>query len=143
MIFLFLSIDEMISIHENFTRITKLLVDTTGLLYYAWIIPYGIALIIFILTYSKFLLHLPKNIMLLFILSGSIFVLGAIGIEMFGGENVELMKGSNDSLHYAVLYTIEETLEMLGIALFIYTLLTYIKTVLHFPSIMITSAKEH
>ena len=123
-VFIFLAIDETASIHESLAEPFNSKFQTTGLLYYAWVIPYGIVLLFFIVGYLKFLFNLPKKIMKLFIISGSIFVMGAVGFEMISGAVAELHKGAG--LLYAIFYTIEEFLEMSGIALFIYTLLTYI-----------------
>jgi len=123
-IFVFLSLDEMVSIHEHLIEPVRATFKTSGLLFYAWVIPYGIALVIFIMAYAKFLLELPKSIMILFLISGSIFVSGAIGFELLGGNQKYLF--GNNSVLYCVFYTCEEFLEMLGIAIFIYTLLTYI-----------------
>ena len=123
-IFLFLSIDEIASIHERFTGPTRESLNTSGLLYYAWVIPYGIAVGVFVISYLKFLISLPKKIMFLFVFSGSVFVSGAIGFELLGGRHVELY--GNNNFVTSVFYTCEEFLEMLGIAIFIYTLLSYI-----------------
>ena len=62
--------------------------------------------------------------MILFLISGITFVSGTLGFEMLGGRQAELY-GRNNIL-YALFYTCEESLEMIGIAIFIYTLLTYI-----------------
>ncbi len=126
-IFLFLSLDEMLMIHEMFIVPVRTSLDTTGFLYYAWIIPYGILLLILVITYYKFLLELPKKTMVLFLISGFIFVSGAIGFEMLGGWYTVLYGiDGKEGLSYAILYTSEESLEMLGIAIFIYALLSYI-----------------
>ena len=126
-VFFFLSIDESMSIHERFgcsARVTLDILDTSWSIFNAWVIKYGIALVVFVIVYARFLRRLPKNIMILFIISGAIFVSGAIGLELLGGRQHELHGTGN--LLYAVYYTLEEFLEMLGIAIFIYTLLTYI-----------------
>lgn len=136
-IFLFLSIDEASSIHEELVAPMRRIFGATGFFYYAWIIPYAIFLLGFVIAYSKFLLKLPKQIMVLFIVSGAIFVLGAIGFEMLGGRHDELYGGS-DAI-YAMLYTCEEFLEMLGVVIFIYALLTYITT--QFNGLKITITK--
>ena len=136
LIFLFLSVDEISSIHERLTSPTRDVLNTSGLLYFAWVIPYGTALGVFIIVYSKFLLKLPKNIMILFLISGSIFVTGAIGFEMLGGRHAELY-GTN-SIIYAFYYSAEEALEMIGIAIFIYSLLTYITDEFEFLKITIS-----
>jgi len=136
-IFVFLSLDEMLSIREHLIEPVRDIFETSGLLFYAWVIPYGIALVLFIMAYSTFLLELPKNIMVLFLVSGTIFVSGAIGFELLGG-NKKSLPGDN-SLLYSVFYTCEEFLEMLGIAVFIYTLLSYIGE--HFEHITVTIKK--
>ncbi|PIQ22106.1 MAG: hypothetical protein COW65_04945, partial [Cytophagales bacterium CG18_big_fil_WC_8_21_14_2_50_42_9] len=60
---------------------------------------------------------------------GAIYVLGVIGFEMIGGSIYQGSTGVRDtSLPYMVVMTIEETLEIVGMSLFIYTLLQYIKS---------------
>ena len=124
--FLFLSFDEHIGVHE---RIAIYLRDTfflTGILYYAWVIPYGIAFTIFSLIYHfNFLPLLPKKIRRLFLISGLIYVTGAIGLELLAGMYYNPSNEINDITF--ILYTFEELLEMIGIAIFIYSLLLYIK----------------
>ncbi|MBC8767848.1 hypothetical protein H4O18_07585 [Arenibacter sp. BSSL-BM3] len=122
-IFVFLAIDEMMELHERLITITKNVVPVSGLLYYAWVIPYGIGLIILGVFYFNFLKRLPKKTLLLFIFSGFIFISGAIVIESFSGWHFE--KNGGDNFIYCMLYTIEELFEMLGVALFIYTLLSH------------------
>ncbi|MGB3468287.1 MAG: hypothetical protein WBA74_23580 [Cyclobacteriaceae bacterium] len=122
-IFLFLSFDEIMTIHERLVLPTRKYLGATGFLYYTWVIPYGVILTVFLVTYTKFLIGLPRKTIKLFILSGSIFVIGAIGIEMIGGRHEDLYGIEN--AQYAIYYTIEEFLEMGGIALFIYAILSY------------------
>ena len=137
-IFLFLSIDEISSIHERFIKPTREAFNTSGLLFYAWIIPYGIALVVFIIAYSNFLFKLPQKTMILFVVSGATFVSGTIGFEMLGGRQADLYGNSN--ILYAFYYTCEESLEMIGVATFIYTLLSY--SLNQFDSIKVTVSKS-
>ncbi len=123
-LFLFLSMDELFSIHEAIIIPTREYLTTSGLFYFAWIIPYGIALILFVLLYIRFIFRLPKRTRYLFILSGVIFISGAVGIEMFEGKAVELY--GRENIIFAIYYTFEEMLEMLGIAIFIYALISHI-----------------
>jgi hypothetical protein len=134
LIFLFLSIDETSSIHERLSTPTREQFGTSGVLYFAWVVPYGLASLIFIIAYTKFLFKLPKRIMVLFLISGFIFVLGAIGFELIGGRYQGLYGSEN--ILYSIITTCEELLEMLGIAIFIYTLLTYM--VNQFDGVVIT-----
>lgn len=123
-IFLFLALDEMTELHEMLVGPIRNSLNTSGILYFAWVIPYAALLLIFTLTYFKFLFRLPTRTRNLLILSGVIYVSGALGFELIGGK-ISQLHGIN-SLNYAVSYTIEETLEMLGIAFLIYTASSYI-----------------
>lgn len=122
LIFIFLAIDEFASIHERIDTPLRAALNTSGLLFYAWVIPYALGLLIFVAAYLKFLLRLPKEIMLLFITSGAIFVTGALGLELLEGI---IHDNYGYGVLYQICYTIEEVMEMFGIALFIYALLSY------------------
>jgi hypothetical protein len=122
-IFLFLSMDEMLSFHERMIDPLRNLIGSSGLFLYAWVIPYGIAVGILGGAYTRFLLSLPRRTALLFFLAGGLFVTGAIGFEMFGGWHMERYGSANP--WYVAIQTIEEVLEMVGILIFIYALLDY------------------
>ena len=124
MIFLYLSLDETAVIHEMLSKPLQALLHTDGLLFYPWVLVAGGCLVLLFIMYAKFLLHLPTNIRLLFIVSGIIFVFGAIIVESFQAYKDSL--GKNSRADFIVPTTIEEFLEMTGIALFIYTLMQYI-----------------
>ncbi len=123
-IFLFLSFDEGFQIHESIGDITEDYINSTGLLYFPWVVPYSFVVIIFILVYLKFIIGLPKRIAVLFILSGTVYLTGAIAFDMLGGREAELH--GFDSIIYCILYTIEEFLEMIGVVVLIYALLSYV-----------------
>lgn len=122
-IFLILSLDEILELHEHFVRLTQDLFELTGWGTAYWIIPYGTATIILFLILFKFLKQLPRKTSFLFILSGFIFLFGAIGIEIIGGRYVEFY--GDQTSFYSFIFTIEEVLEMSGIATFIYSILSY------------------
>jgi hypothetical protein len=123
-IFIFLSVDELASIHESAGRAIKQVFETSGVLFYAWVIPYGIALLVFLMIYAKFIFKLPIPSRNLFLASGFIYVSGAIGLEMLCA--IQSQRSGTDNLIYALLYTCEEFFEMLGVALFIYAILKHI-----------------
>lgn len=124
-IFLFLSLDEWFSFHEKLAVPTRNLLSTSGIFTFAWIIPYGIVLLIFTFVYLRFLFYLPRKTKYLFVTAGVIYVGGALGMEMIGGMIKEMYGRQN--LYYAIEYTIEESLEMIGIVIFIYALMEYIR----------------
>jgi hypothetical protein len=123
-IFLYLSMDETAVIHEMLSKPLQAILHTDGLLYYPWVLIAGVCLLLLFFVYAKFLLHLPANIRLLFIVSGIIFVFGAIVVESFQAYKHSL--GRNSEADFILTTTIEEFLEMTGIALFIYTLMQYL-----------------
>ncbi|MBL0355531.1 MAG: multidrug transporter [Chitinophagaceae bacterium] len=124
-IFVFLSIDESVQIHEEVARILrpKLSNDVSGLLYWAWVVPYGLFVIGGGIFFMRFILGLPKFTRNLFFVSGFMFVSGALGLEFIEGyfyKNYGL-----NHIYNRILYCIEELLEMGAVTLFIYALLDY------------------
>jgi len=138
-IFLFLSIDEFTTIHELLIEPLRSALNTSGFFYFAWVIPYGISVIIFLLLYLRFLINLPIRIRLLFIIAGVIYIAGAIGLELVGGYYYELQEGQRD-LTYVIITSFEESLEMVGILIFIYALMLYIDSELNGLYLRITSS---
>ncbi len=121
LIFFFLTIDEFSSIHERLGDFTRQALNTTGYLHFAWVIPYAIIVIIIGILLLKFLLKLDKSIAKGFVISGAIFVFGAIGLEILGAK--EAFESGQNSLLFIGLSTIEEIMEMSGVLLFIFYLL--------------------
>lgn len=125
-IFLFLSIDELSSIHEDFNNPVRSLFHLGGIFYWSWIVPAILILVILFFYFFRFLISLPKNTRNLFVLSAIIFVGGAVGLEMIGG--LLYSKNMDNSLASKIENFFEEVMEMAGILIFIYSLLKYIKS---------------
>ncbi len=121
--FFYLCMDEAFELHEKSMEPMHRIVETGGALYYGWIIPASICILIMGIVYFKFLFNLPGRTRNLFIAAGIIYVGAAIGFEMIEGPLDQ--KGQWMSLTYAILVMIEETLEMFGIALFCYAIIDY------------------
>lgn len=124
-LFLFLSIDELSSIHELLDEPLRTVFGTAGIFHFAWVIPYGILVIFLGIRFLQFLIQLPAQTRRSFILAGAIYIGGALGMELIGGRYASLYGQNNFT--YAILTTFEELLEMLGIAVFIHSLLAYLK----------------
>jgi len=123
--FFYLALDETISLHEQLIHPLRKLLNATGIFYYTWVIP-GLMLVIAVaLIYWKFVQELPPKIKYLFFLSAIFYVGGAIGMEMINGYYSYLY--DSEMFVYEILVTIEEFFEMLGVVVFIYALLCYIK----------------
>lgn len=124
-IFFFLALDEAISIHELFNYSMRNVFGATGYFHFAWVIPYAVLAILVLIAFTKFLLALPKRTTLIMILAGILFVSGAIGMEMIAANYVNEFGDYQYIGTYMAFFTIEESLEMLGLILFIYGLLDF------------------
>jgi len=123
LIFVYLAFDEGFAIHEEIGDFTEDYIDASGYLYFAWVVPYGILGILFIISYMKFLFRIPKDIAIQFVIAGSMFVLGAVVLEVISAKEADLH--DTYTVKYSVLYTIEELLEMISMVVFANALLKY------------------
>lgn len=131
-LFMFLALDESLQIHEKVTNMinlignegeVKAITERPGFLRYVWVVPYlGLVVVLFFVLY-RFLWKLPSATRNLFLLSGGMFVGGAVGLEFLEGYYDSTL-GSN--FYTVILYTIEEGLEMGGVVIFIYALLKFL-----------------
>ena len=101
--FLILSIDETAGLHESFNTAVE----------FNWAIAGGVLVFIFALAYIPFLLSLDRRLAFWFVLSGTIFISGALGIELLAADMDE------DAMSYGFATALEEGLEMLGALLFL------------------------
>lgn len=125
-IFLFLAFDEGASIHEKIGDFTEdHIIDADGYFYYEWVIPYALFVTVFVLSYIKFLLALPKAIAIQFIVAGIMFLTGAVGLEMISAQEADI--NDTHTVKYSILYTTEELLEMTAIVVFVNALLKHIQ----------------
>ena len=123
--FLLMAADEAVSLHEKLEKPTrKLLGDASlGIFYFAWVIP-GIALILVLtLLFVRFLLGLPAKTRLAFLTAAILYLGGSIGVELIEGAYAELHGTQN--LTFSMIATVEESLEMAGLIIFIWALLVY------------------
>ena len=126
LIFFGMAVDEMLQLHEMTIPPIRNYFHTTGVFHFAWVIPAGFFLVVLFLFYLKFLGELPGRFKNLFFLSASVYIGGAFGIEMIGGL-IASGQGEN-SLFYALVTNTEESMEIFGLILFIYTLLAFIES---------------
>ena len=124
--FVYIAIDEFGHIHELLIVPGRELLGerSLGPFYYAWVIPATAIVLVLAAYFLGFLLRLPGPIRLGFIVGGVLFVGGAIGFEMLEGRHDELY--GEQSLTYRAYVTLEDSLEMAGVIVFIHALLRYI-----------------
>jgi hypothetical protein len=110
--FHFLSIDEVVGIHEYINTVVENTRWTT----------FAAVLVAFLgLAYLPLLRALPSKIRFLFILAALIYVGGAVGVER--ATDWYDVHDLLDTLAYNLWTAVEETMEMAGVILFIYALL--------------------
>lgn len=113
--FLILSIDEVAGLHETFHSIIDM----------NWAIPAGILVAIIGALFIPFLRSLDRRVAIMYLISGAIFVSGALIIELLSED----MK--TKSLEYAFATALEEGMEMAGALLFLSVNLNLIKEGTH------------
>ena len=114
--FLYLSVDETAYIHETLSE------DRAG-----WVFVAAPFVILFFLFYIRFFLHLPRSTKLYFLFAGLLFIGGAFFLEYIGSWRRSIVDENSIAQTYLVFTTVEESFEMLGIILFIYALLLYLR----------------
>ena len=123
LIFYYLSLDEAAQIREMMKVFDGL--RPTGVFFYSWILVGGGVVGLLGVLYLGFLTRLPAATRWVFVLAGSLYVTGALGVEMLESRYHYLTHTWTD-LPYGLMVGVEETLEMSGIALFIYVISSYL-----------------
>jgi hypothetical protein len=101
--FLVLSIDEVAGLHESLNTAIDI----------NWAIPGGILVLLVGIVFVPFLLSLQPRLAVLYLVSGLLYVSGAICVELLSEDMDE------ESLAYGFATALEEGLEMFGALLFL------------------------
>ena len=127
LLFTLLALDEVVMFHETLSKATNAVIGPTqGVLHFAWVIPGGIFVILLSISLLSFVWHQQPPIRWLFVCSAAVFVGGAIGMELI--ENVLIDAGQLSSFRFTLVQAAEESMEMLGVAIFIYALLRLLES---------------
>ncbi|TPE46051.1 hypothetical protein [Pontibacter mangrovi] len=124
-IFLYMSVDESAGVHEMFIYPLRDTFALGGVLYFSWVIVGGMLVLGLGLYYLRFLFSLAPKLRLKLMLAGVVYVSGALGVELLGGYYADTY--GLDNFTYAFITTIEETLEITGIMIFITALYIYLE----------------
>ena len=109
--FLILSIDEVAGLHESFNTATDV----------NWAIPGAVLVSVVGLMFIPFLLSLERRLAVLFVVSGTLYISGAIGVELLSEDMDE------DEMAYGFATAVEEGMEMLGALMFLAIILFEMK----------------
>lgn len=124
-VFVGLSIDEATGFHEVLIEPLRSGLGLGGFLYFSWVIPGAILVGLFGLFYLPFLFALPARSRVMFMISGLLYVGGALGMEVVGGKVLTIY--GETSLPYQIAFCVEEIMEILGATLFAASLLGHLK----------------
>jgi hypothetical protein len=121
----FLSLDEAALLHEELSKpLTRSLdLEEARWEYWAWLGPYLVATVLFVGVFARFLWRLPPHTRRPLLAGGAVFLSGAAGLELVGRD---MWDEGDVSMPYLMLVGVEEILEMLGVALLAYALLTFV-----------------
>jgi hypothetical protein len=129
-IFMYLSIDEAASLHERMEVFIKRMIDPGGIFFFTWVIPGIVFTVLFSLFFIRFFFHLSPYFRRNFSIAAIFYIGGALGFEIAEGWYKDTLgvKNANNFFKpsYQVLTTFEEAFEMIGIIIFIYSLLKFI-----------------
>ncbi|MEO1027783.1 MAG: hypothetical protein AAFX02_01880 [Pseudomonadota bacterium] len=117
---IFVALDEFASVHERIGGSLALILPTSGIFHHAWLIPYLALCAIFAPTGWVWLRSHPIATQAQIALAAGIFLTGAVGMEMVAGilEAANLTPSATSTLSFFAM-TLEELLEMSGMAVFL------------------------
>lgn len=124
-LFLYMALDEVASFHEHLILPLRSSLKLSGIFYYSWVVVGMLFLVAFTAYYLKFFFALPGKLRRGFFMAGFIYISGALGMELIGGFYAEQEGLAN--IRYALITTVEETLEIIGILLLIKYLFLYLQ----------------
>jgi hypothetical protein len=115
-VFVLLSLDETASIHEMTNAPLRAVLHSGPALYFPWILGGLLLATVVLVVEWRLLRALPRRTSVAFVIAGAIYVTGAAGFEAIAAP---LYARHVHPLVQAALVTTEESLEMIGVALFI------------------------
>ena len=124
--FLFMTVDEAVGLHEMLTLpVRKALGEgRLGIFNYAWVVAGLVMVAIVGVTFVGFLFRLPPKTRRRFLIAATVYLGGALGVELITGAYAE--RYATNTLAYTMVVGVEETMEMTGAILFIRALLLYL-----------------
>lgn len=121
--FCYLSIDELVRLHEKASGQVSQVVDATGIFTFGWWVVAVPLVAVFAIAYLRFLRALPAKVGGLMVLAGGLYVGGAIGMEIVASWLADAQGTLSPA--YSLVTTVEELLEMVGVVVFLHAVNTY------------------
>ncbi len=125
LVFLFLAADEALSLHEQLGDLMHARLGGLDLPLFAWVLPYGAAVLLASAYLLRWFLELDRPMQVSLLMSGGIFLCGAIGLELLASGLYTSLPEDREvyrTLSIDLLATAEEACEFIGVSLFLYTM---------------------
>ncbi len=122
--FLYLAFDEGLALHERLRVPVRNLLGSADVGRSYWAIRGLAVMVVLTLLFWRFLRRLPAKTRVTFLIAGFLFMGGAVGFDIIGMHHAQL--NGDNNLTYAMIATVEESLEMAGVIVLVYGLLTYL-----------------
>lgn len=125
--FALMALDEAASLHEMLNRPTRAFLgpSATGWLRYAWVAPATAIVAPVLVSFSGFARALPRPTGRRFVTAALVYLSGALLLEAASARYAT--DHGEGALGYDLLVSVEESLEMGGVILFIYALLDHLR----------------
>jgi hypothetical protein len=127
-VFALLSLEEILGVHSEATRVLRSVVSITEGPGYA--LALGaialVGLVVVVLIFGRFYLHLPSRWRWSFTIAAIIYLTGVFASDAIG--DYLIAANGEHTLPYIVVLTLEEILEMTGVLIFLVMLLEYIRS---------------
>lgn len=121
--FLFVALDEHFSFHEPLGYHLHQRFDDLPL--FAWVVPYGMGAALLGLVLLPWLARLDRPSRNGMLLAAGLFLGGAVGMELVSSQHIDGLDGglqAAPTLTGELFATAEEVLELIGVTVFLYTL---------------------
>ncbi|GAB3356713.1 hypothetical protein [Lysobacter tyrosinilyticus] len=124
--FAVMAVDENLAFHERLIGPMQHLLGGghLGILHFAWVLPALVLVAVLGVYFLPFLRRLPRRSMIAFVVSGAIYLGGAVGVELFEGWWREEHSYRTIAFHLSV--ALEEGMEMAGVIILIHSLLRHL-----------------
>ena len=139
--FWFLSVDELIGVHEEVGKHIQARWTPTGYWTFGWVIPAVVIVPALGVAFLGFLRRLPTRRRSQFLAAGAVYLAGCIGMDMIGGKVAGTYEPASTPV-YLVCTHLEEFLEMSGVVLFNYALLEHLSGLLGAAGLTLKAASE-
>jgi hypothetical protein len=123
LLFFCMAVDEASSIHELMDVPLREALHLSGAFYFSWWVVGFISVIAVTILYLRFFLRLPSETRIGFAVAACVFLAGALGVELLGSYYVS-RSGEYDTTYFMIA-TLEESLEIAGVLIFINALFRY------------------